>query len=126
MASSALAMSLLLAVYGMLYDATAVGPTILHFDPDTIALPLGYDSHIAEDFTFPYLYVTVPDGEFPGQSFRMVVEKQADMNDQQVYLQDTEGNWLAWPANMRPTGDLLNSSGRGALRPLIPGLNSFR
>ena len=85
-----------LAVYGMPYDATAVGPTILHFDPDTIGtLPLGYDLYIAEDFTFPYLYVTVPDGEFPGQSFRMVVEKQADMNDQQVYLQDTEGNWLA-------------------------------
>ena len=85
-----------LAVYGIPYDATVVGPTILHFDPDTIgALPLGYDLYIAEDFTFPYLYVTVPDGEFPGQSFRMVVEKQADMNDQQVYLQDTEGNWLA-------------------------------
>mgnify|MGYP001177544622 CR=1 FL=1 len=83
-------------IYGMPYDATVVGPTILHFDPDTIgALPLGYDLYIAEDFTFPYLYVTVPDGEFPGQSFRMVVEKQADMNDQQVYLQDTEGNWLA-------------------------------
>ena len=80
----------------MPYDAADVGPSILHFDPDTLAyLPLGYDLYIAENFTFPYLYVTVPDGEFPGQSFRLAVEKQADMSDQQVYLQDALGNWLA-------------------------------
>lgn len=85
-----------LAVFGMPYDVSDIGPSILHFDPDTIGtLPLGYDLYIAEDFTFPYLYVTVPDGEFPGQSFRMAVEKQADMSDQQVYLQDAQGNWLA-------------------------------
>lgn len=84
-----------LAVYGLPYDQAPTGPTVLHFDPDTIGvLPLGYDLYIAEDFTFPYLYVTIPDGEFPGQSFRLAVEKQPDMNDQQVYLQDTEGNWL--------------------------------
>ena len=85
-----------LAVFGQPYDASDIGPSILHFDPDTTAtLPLGYDLYIAEDFTFPYLYVTVPDGEFPGQSFRLAVEKQADMSDQQVYLQDADGNWLA-------------------------------
>lgn len=85
-----------LAVFGQPYDASDIGPSILHFDPDTTAtLPLGYDLYIAEDFTFPYLYVTVPDGEFPGQSFRLAVEKQADMTDQQVYLQDADGNWLA-------------------------------
>ena len=85
-----------LAVFGMEVDAPVTGPTILHFDPDTIGiLPLGYDLYIAEDFTFPYLYVTVPDGEFPGQTFRLAIEKQPDMNDQQVYLQDTSGNWLA-------------------------------
>ena len=85
-----------LAVFGQSYDASDFGPSILHFDPDTTAsLPLGYDLYIAEDFTFPYLYVTVPDGEFPGQSFRLAVEKQADMTDQQVYLQDADGNWLA-------------------------------
>lgn len=84
-----------LAVYGLPYEAPDPGPSVLHFDPDTIGiLPLGYDLYIAEDFTFPYLYVTVPDGEFPGQSFRLAVEKQPDMNDQQVYLQDTAGNWL--------------------------------
>lgn len=85
-----------LAVFGQPYDASDIGPSILHFDPDTTAtLPLGYDLYIAEDFTFPYLYVTVPDGQFPGQSFRLAVEKQADMTDQQVYLQDADGNWLA-------------------------------
>jgi len=84
-----------LAVYGLPYTPPFTGPSILHFDPDTIGiLPLGYDLYIAEDFTFPYLYVTVPDGEFPGQSFRLAVSKQPDMNDQQVYLQDTSGNWL--------------------------------
>lgn len=85
-----------LAVFGQPYDASDIGPSILHFDPDTTAtLPLGYNLYIAEDFTFPYLYVTVPDGQFPGQSFRLAVEKQADMTDQQVYLQDADGNWLA-------------------------------
>ena len=85
-----------LAVFGMPYDAADMGPSILHFDPDTLGtLPLGYDLYIAENFTFPYLYVTVPDGEFPGQSFRLAVEKQADMADQQIYLQDAMGNWLA-------------------------------
>lgn len=84
-----------LAVYGLPFSATIEGPSILHFDPDTIGvLPLGYDIYIAENFTFPYLYVTVPDGEYPGQSFKLAVEKQADMDDQQVYLQDTSGNWL--------------------------------
>lgn len=84
-----------LAVYGMPLELEMDSPSVLHFDPDTIGvLPLGYDLYIAEDFTFPYLYVTVPDGEFPGQSFRLAVEKQPDMNDQQVYLQDSEGNWL--------------------------------
>ena len=84
-----------LAVYGLPFSATIAGPSILHFDPDTIGvLPLGYDLYIAENFTFPYLYVTVPDGEYPGQSFKLAVEKQADMDDQQVYLQDTSGNWL--------------------------------
>ena len=38
--------------------------------------------------------MTVPDGEYPGQSFKLAVEKQPDMDDQQVYLQDTDGNWL--------------------------------
>ncbi len=94
-----------LAVYGLPYDATDFGPSILHFDPDTTAsLPLGYDLYIAEDFTFPYLYVTVPDGEFPGQSFRMAVEKQPDMDDQQVYLQDTQGNWLALARQFETNG----------------------
>lgn len=84
-----------LAVYGLPYTPPVSGLTVLHFDPDTIGLlPLGYDLYIAEDFTFPYLYVTVPDGEYPGQSFRLAVSKQPDMNDQQVYLQDTQGNWL--------------------------------
>ena len=70
-------------------------PPSFIFDPDTIGiLPLGYDLYVAQDFTFPYLYVTVPDGEYPGQSFRLAVKKQPDMNDQQVYLQDTQGNWL--------------------------------
>ena len=83
-----------LAVYGLPFESPT-GPTILHFDPDTIGiLPLGYDLYVAQDFTFPYLYVTVPDGEYPGQSFRLAVKKQPDMNDQQVYLQDTQGNWL--------------------------------
>ena len=83
-----------LAVYGLPFESPT-GPTILHFDPDTIGnLPLGYDLYVAQDFTFPYVYVTVPDGEYPGQSFRLAVKKQPDMNDQQVYLQDTEGNWL--------------------------------
>ena len=83
-----------LAIYGLPFESPT-GPTILHFDPDTIGiLPLGYDLYVAQDFTFPYLYVTVPDGEYPGQSFRLAVKKQPDMNDQQVYLQDTQGNWL--------------------------------
>ena len=83
-----------LAVYGLPFESPT-GPTILHFDPDTIGiLPLGYDLYVAQDFTFPYLYVTVPDGEYPGQSFRLAVKKQPEMNDQQVYLQDTQGNWL--------------------------------
>jgi len=83
-----------LAVYGLPFESPT-GPTILHFDPDTIGnLPLGYDLYVAQDFTFPYVYVTVPDGEYPGQSFRLAVKKQPDMNDQQVYLQDTQGNWL--------------------------------
>ena len=83
-----------LAIYGLPFESST-GPTILHFDPDTIGiLPLGYDLYVAQDFTFPYLYVTVPDGEYPGQSFRLAVKKQPDMNDQQVYLQDTQGNWL--------------------------------
>ncbi len=84
-----------LAVYGMPLELEMEAPSVLHFDPDTIGiLPLGYDLYVAEDFTFPYLYVTVPDGEYPGQSFRLAVEKQPEMNDQQVYLQDAEGNWL--------------------------------
>ena len=84
-----------LAVYGLPFELSPPGPSVLHFDPDTIGiLPLGYDLYIAEDFTFPYLYVTVPDGEYPGQSFMLAVEKQPDMNDQQVYLQDMDGNWL--------------------------------
>jgi len=83
-----------LAIYGLPFESPT-GPAILHFDPDTIGiLPLGYDLYVAQDFTFPYLYVTVPDGEYPGQSFRLAVKKQPDMNDQQVYLQDTQGNWL--------------------------------
>ena len=94
-----------LAVFGMEYDVSTVGPSVLHFDPDTIGvLPLGYDLYIAEDFTFPYLYVTVPDGEFPGQSFRMAVEKQPDMDDQQVYLQDAAGNWLALARQFETNG----------------------
>ena len=94
-----------LAVFGMEYDVSSVGPSVLHFDPDTIGvLPLGYDLYIAEDFTFPYLYVTVPDGEFPGQSFRMAVEKQPDMDDQQVYLQDASGNWLALARQFETNG----------------------
>ena len=94
-----------LAVYGLPYDVEAIGPSVLHFDPDTTAvLPLGYDLYIAEDFTFPYLYVTVPDGEFPGQSFRMAVEKQPDMDDQQVYLQDADGNWLALARQFETNG----------------------
>ena len=94
-----------LAVFGMEYDVSSVGPSVLHFDPDTIGvLPLGYDLYIAEDFTFPYLYVTVPDGEFPGQSFRMAVEKQPDMDDQQVYLQDAAGNWLALARQFETNG----------------------
>ena len=94
-----------LAVYGLPYDVEAIGPSVLHFDPDTTTvLPLGYDLYIAEDFTFPYLYVTVPDGEFPGQSFRMAVEKQPDMNDQQVYLQDAAGNWLALARQFETNG----------------------
>ena len=94
-----------LAVFGMEYDVSSVGPSVLHFDPDTIwVLPLGYDLYIAEDFTFPYLYVTVPDGEFPGQSFRMAVEKQPDMDDQQVYLQDASGNWLALARQFETNG----------------------
>lgn len=84
-----------LAIYGLPFEVQPSAPSILHFDPDTIGvLPLGYDFYIAEDFTFPYLYVTVPDGEYPGQSFRLAVEKQPDMDDQQVYLQDMAGNWL--------------------------------
>ena len=60
-----------LAVYGLPFESPT-GPTILHFDPDTIGnLPLGYDLYVAQDFTFPYVYVTVPDGEYPGQSFRL-------------------------------------------------------
>lgn len=94
-----------LAVFGMEYDVSSVGPSVLHFDPDTIGvLPLGYDLYIAEDFTFPYLYVTVPDGEFSGQSFRMAVEKQPDMDDQQVYLQDAAGNWLALARQFETNG----------------------
>ena len=94
-----------LAVYGLPYDVEAIGPSVLHFDPDTTTvLPLGYDLYIAEDFTFPYLYVTVPDGEFPGQSFRMAVEKQPDMDDQQVYLQDAVGNWLALARQFETNG----------------------
>ena len=94
-----------LAVYGLPYDVEAIGPSVLHFDPDTTTvLPLGYDLYIAEDFTFPYLYVTVPDGEFPGQSFRMAVEKQPDMDDQQVYLQDADGNWLALARQFETNG----------------------
>lgn len=94
-----------LAVFGMEYDVSSVGPSVLHFDPDTIGmLPLGYDLYIAEDFTFPYLYVTVPDGEFPGQSFRMAIEKQPDMDDQQVYLQDAAGNWLALARQFETNG----------------------
>ena len=94
-----------LAVYGLPYDVESVGPSVLHFDPDTTTvLPLGYDLYIAEDFTFPYLYVTVPDGEFPGQSFRMAVEKQPDMDDQQVYLQDAAGNWLALARQFETNG----------------------
>ena len=50
------------------------------------------------------LYVTVPDGEFPGQSFRMAVEKQPDMDDQQVYLQDADGNWLALARQFETNG----------------------
>jgi len=85
-----------LAVYGLPFELPAPAPSVLHFDPDTIGvLPLGYDIYIAEDFTFPYLYVTVPNGEYPGQSFKLAVEKQPDMDDQQVYLQDTDGNWLS-------------------------------
>ena len=94
-----------LAVYGLPFDATDFGPSVLHFDPDTIGtLPLGYDLYIAEDFTFPYLYVTVPDGDFPGQSFGMAVEKQPDMDNQQIYLQDTEGNWLALARQFETNG----------------------
>ena len=94
-----------LAVFGMEYEVSSVGPSVLHFDPDTIGvLPLGYDLYIAEDFTFPYLYVTVPDGEFPGQSFRMAVDKQPDMDDQQVYLQDAAGNWLALARQFETNG----------------------
>ena len=94
-----------LAVYGLPYDVESIGPSVLHFDPDTTTvLPLGYDLYIAEDFTFPYLYVTVPDGEFPGQSFRMAVEKQPDMDDQQVYLQDAAGNWLALARQFETNG----------------------
>ena len=85
-----------LAIYGLPFELSAPAPSILHFDPDTVGvLPLGYDLYIAEDFTFPYLYVTVPDGEYPGQSFKLAVEKQPDMDDQQVYLQDIHGNWLS-------------------------------
>ena len=88
---------------------------ILHFDPDTtVRCHWATTSTSPRTFTFPYLYVTVPDGEFPGQSFRMAVEKQPDMDDQQVYLQDTEGNWLALARQLRPTADLLSSSGPGS------------
>lgn len=98
-----------LAVYGLPFDATDFGPSVLHFDPDTVAtLPLGYDLYIAEDFTLPYLYVTVPDGDFPGQSFRLAVEKQPDMDNQQVYLQDTEGNWLALARQFETNGRFAN------------------
>ena len=99
-----------LAVYGLPFSATIEGPSILHFDPDTIGvLPLGYDIYIAENFTFPYLYVTVPDGEYPGQSFKLAVEKQADMDDQQVYLQDTSGNWLDQRPAVRNQSDSMPS-----------------
>ena len=84
-----------LAVYGLPFEVEADTPIVLHFDPDTLEiLPLGYDLYIAEDFSFPYLYVTVPEGEYPGQTVKLAVEKQPDMDDQQVYLQDTNGNWL--------------------------------
>ena len=94
-----------LAVYGLPFEVEATAPRILHFDPDTTTtLPLGYDLYVAEDFTFPYLYVTVPDGEYAGQSFRMAVEKQPDMADQQVYLQDAAGNWLALARQFETNG----------------------
>ena len=98
-----------LAVYGLPFDASEIGPTVLHFDPDTIGtLPLGYDLYIAEDFTLPYLYVTVPDGDFPGQSFKLAVQKQPDMDNQQVYLQDTAGNWLALARQFETNGRFAN------------------
>lgn len=94
-----------LAIYGLPFDAPQPGPSVFHFDPDTIGtLPLGHDLYIAEDFTYPYLYVTVPDGEFAGQSFRMAVNKQPDMDDQQVYLQDADGNWLALARQFETNG----------------------
>lgn len=94
-----------LAVYGLPFGYEAEPPSVFHFDPDTIGvLPLGHDLYIAENFTFPYLYVTVPDGEYAGQSFRMAVEKQADMDDQQVYLQDSQGNWLALARQFETNG----------------------
>lgn len=94
-----------LAVFGLPFEAEQVAPRVLHFDPDTVGvLPLGFDLYIAENFTFPYVYVTVPDGAFAGQSIRMVVEKQADMDDQQVYLQDDAGNWLGLARRFETNG----------------------
>ena len=40
-----------LAIYGLPFEGADQGPSVLHFDPDTIGmLPLGYDLYVAQDF----------------------------------------------------------------------------
>lgn len=83
----------------------AILPTVFHFDPDTTtSIPLGYDLYIAENFTFPYLYVSVPPGEFAGQSVRLTITKQPDQDTQIVYLQDLSGNWLTYAQQWETNG----------------------
>jgi hypothetical protein len=80
-------------------------PSVFHFDPDTtVAIPLGYDLYIAENFTFPYLYVSVPPGEYAGQTVRMTIVKQTDQDTQTVYLQDLAGNWLTYAQQWESNG----------------------
>ncbi|MDG2425936.1 MAG: hypothetical protein P8M07_05045 [Flavobacteriales bacterium] len=98
----------ILTVYGQPFSPDPVPPlppSVLHFDPDTMDhIPLGYDLYIAEDFIFPYLYVSVPPGEFPGQTIRMTVSKQPDQDSQSVYLQDLSGNWLTYAQSWETNG----------------------
>jgi len=83
----------------------AILPTVLHFDPDTTtSIPLGYDLYIAENFIFPYLYVSVPPGEFAGQTVRLTINKQPGQDTQVVYLQDLSGNWLTYAQQWETNG----------------------